>query len=101
MLVADKSEGRILSQGGLRQEQEGGLMHAVPLLFVGTIKIQRDDQRKMKQHKKNKSIIIAVITTQAGSQAPDLGEIRLSGHRTRSHQGSRVVGTRSLRSAPH
>ena len=41
-------------------------MHAVPLLFVGTIKIQRDDHRKMKQHKKKKSIIIAVITTQAG-----------------------------------
>ena len=46
-----------------------------PLLFWGTINIQRDDQRKMKQHKKNKSIIIAVITTQAGSQATDLGEI--------------------------
>ena len=39
----------------------------------GTINIQRDDQSKMKQHNKNKSIIIAVIATQAGSQAPDLG----------------------------
>ena len=39
----------------------------------GTINIERDDQSKMKQHNKNKSIIIAVIAIQAGSQAPDLG----------------------------
>ena len=45
----------------------------VPLLCLGTINIQRDDQSKMKQHNKNKSIIIAVIAIQAGSQAPDLG----------------------------
>ena len=45
----------------------------VPLLCLGTINIQRDDQSKMKQHNKNKNIIIAVIAIQAGSQAPDLG----------------------------
>ena len=45
----------------------------VPLLFLGTINIQRDAQKKMKPHKKYKSIIIAVIAIQAGSQAPDLG----------------------------
>ena len=33
-------------------------------------------KRKMKQHKKNKSIFIAVVTTQAGSQTPDLGIVR-------------------------
>ena len=29
MLVADKIEGRRVLQAGLRQEQEGGLMHAM------------------------------------------------------------------------
>ena len=57
----------------------------------GTINIQRDDQSKMKQHNKNKSIIIAVIATQAGSQALDLGSFFLAGRDRAAHRSVKVA----------